>query len=189
MIVRAGIILFVVATKSGVAQPLLNGALGDIDLDPASSEVAQGTVKARHYFTKSDDALHRQWHGRVFINPPYSRDGMPRFIEKLITEFQADRVSEAIALVHSYTDPCWFHDLARFAAAICFTRGRIHFVSPYGDAAAPVHGSAFFYLGSNPEKFIGEFEPLGLVVLPVHNSHAHVHVRPWFQPERVEANT
>ena len=33
-----------------------------------------------------------------------------------------------------------------------FTRGRIHFLSPYGDATAPVHGSAFFYLGSNQAK-------------------------------------
>jgi len=57
--------------------------------------------------------------------------------------------------------------LARFAAAICFTRGRIHFVSPYGEATAPVHGSAFFYLGSNLVKFTEEFAPLGLVVSPV----------------------
>ena len=42
-------------------------------------------------------------------------------IEKLITEFRAGRVSRAIVLVHAYTDPCWFHELASFAAAICFT--------------------------------------------------------------------
>ena len=81
------------------------------------------------------------------MNPPYSRDGMPRFIEKLITEFRAGRD--------------WFHDLARCAAAICFTRGRIHFLSPYGDATAPVRGSAFFYLGSNLVKFTEGFAPLG----------------------------
>ena len=141
--------------------------LGDIDLDPASSEIAQETVKAKHYFTRADDALSREWYGRVFMNPPYCRDGMPRFTEKLITEFRAGRVSEAIVLVHAYTDPCWFHDLARLATAICFTRGRIHFVSPYGDATAPVHGSAFFYLGSNLVKFTEGFAPLGLVVSPI----------------------
>ena len=145
----------------------VRAVLGDIDLDPASSEIAQETVKAKHYFTKADDALNRQWHGRVFMNPPYSRDGMPRFIEKLIGEFRAGRVSQAIALVHSYTDPGWFHDLAGCASAICFTRGRIPFVSPYGEATAPVHGSAFFYLGSCPAKFVEEFGAIGLVVLPV----------------------
>ena len=92
---------------------------------------------------------------------------MPRFIEKLIEEFRDGRVCEAIALVHSLTDPGWFHDLAGCASAICFTRGRIPFVSPYGEANAPVHGSAFFYLGPCPTKFIEEFGAIGLIVLPV----------------------
>ena len=122
--------------------------LADV-LDPAASKVAQKTVKASRYFTRVEDALNREWHGRVFMNPPYCRDDMPRFAEKLIGEFQAGWVSEAIALVHSLTDPGWFHDLAACAAAICFTRGRIPFLSPYGEANAPVHGSAFFYLGHN----------------------------------------
>jgi hypothetical protein len=39
------------------------------------------------------------------MNPPYCKDGMPRFTEKLIGEFRAGRVFQAIALVHSLTDP------------------------------------------------------------------------------------
>jgi hypothetical protein len=30
--------------------------LGDIDLDPASSEIAQETVKAKHYFTRVESS-------------------------------------------------------------------------------------------------------------------------------------
>ena len=41
-------------------------------------KVAQKTVKAKRYFTKVEDALNKEWHGRIFMNPPYSRDGMPR---------------------------------------------------------------------------------------------------------------
>ena len=141
--------------------------LGAIDLDPASSRVAQKTVKAKRYFSEIEDALSREWHGRIFMNPPYYRDDMPRFVEKLIGEFRAGRICQAIALVHSLTDPSWFHDLAACASAICFTRGRIPFVSPYGEANAPVHGSAFFYLGPCPAKFSEAFGAIGLVVLPV----------------------
>jgi phage N-6-adenine-methyltransferase len=144
----------------------VRAVLGDIDLDPASSKIAQKRVRAKKYFTKFDDALNREWHGRVWLNPPYSRDEMPRFIEKLVVEFQAGRVNEAIVLSNSYTDTSWFHRLASFAAAICFTRGRIHFVSLNG-GESPVHGQAFFYLGSNRAKFIEEFGAFGLVVLPV----------------------
>ena len=145
----------------------VRAVLGSIDLDPASTKVAQKTVKANRYFTKVEDALNREWHGRIFMNPPYYRDLLPRFAEKLLREFRDGRVSEAIVLVHSLTDPSWFHDLAGCASAICFTRGRFPFVSPYGEANAPVHGSAFFYLGPCRAKFIEEFGAIGLVVLPV----------------------
>ena len=96
----------------------VRAVLGAVDLDPASSKVAQKTVKANRYFARVEDALDREWHGRIFMNPPYCRDGMPRFAEKLIVEFRAGRVSQAIALVHSLTDPGWFHDLAGCASAI-----------------------------------------------------------------------
>ena len=52
----------------------VRAVLGGIDLDPASSKVAQKTVKAKRHFTKVEDALKREWHGRTFMNPPYCRD-------------------------------------------------------------------------------------------------------------------
>ena len=48
---------------------------------------------------------------------PYCRDGMPQFAEKLIVEFRAGHMSQAIALVHSYTDQSWFYDLTGCASA------------------------------------------------------------------------
>ena len=60
----------------------VRAVLGGIDLDPASSKVAQKTVKAKRYFTKVEDAINREWHGRTFMNPPYCRDGMPRLHRK-----------------------------------------------------------------------------------------------------------
>jgi hypothetical protein len=44
--------------------------LGQIDLDPASCEEANGIVKAVHFFTKEDDGFTRPWFGNVFLNPP-----------------------------------------------------------------------------------------------------------------------
>ena len=48
-------------------------SLGGIDLDPASSELAQTVVKADVYLTRFDNGLGQaRWlHQRIWLNPPY----------------------------------------------------------------------------------------------------------------------
>jgi phage N-6-adenine-methyltransferase len=139
--------------------------MGSIDLDPASCEAANRTVRAARFYSRDDDGLTHEWAGRVWLNPPYSRDLIQPFAEKLIAELAAGRVSEAVALTHAYTDTTWFHMLGEKAAAICFTRGRISFVRPDGKpAATPTQGQTVFYLGPNAARFAEIFGSHGLVV-------------------------
>lgn len=44
--------------------------LGRIDLDPASSLLANSVVAAMSIYTKDDNGFQRPWHRRVFLNPP-----------------------------------------------------------------------------------------------------------------------
>lgn len=138
--------------------------LGEIDLDPASSDIANQTVRAERFFSLEDDGLAQAWKGRVWMNPPYAQPWIARFTEKLVAEYAAGNVSEAIALTHNYTDTAWFQHAARACDAICFTRGRIGFLSPTGERAAPTQGQAFFYFGDNIERFAEAFSRQGLVV-------------------------
>src|SRR5262249_11163642 len=123
---------------------LARRVLGAIDLDPASCEAAQKTVCATTYYTKEDGLL-REWHGRVWLNPPYAQPDIAHFIDKLITERSDGRITAAIALVNNYTDTGWVHAAAEIADAICFTRGRVRFVDV--DGAECDAGSVFFYFG------------------------------------------
>ena len=137
---------------------------GEIDLDPASSDIAQQTVKAKQYFTIDDDGLSRDWAGRVWLNPPYSQPAIQQFIEKTIQECDNGHVEELILLTHNYTDTAWFHRAAGNSDAICFTRGRIGFLSPEGKKAAPTQGQAFFYFGQRRDEFADAFCRFGFVM-------------------------
>lgn len=44
--------------------------LGRIDLDPASSPIANELVQARRIFTANENGLLYRWWGNVFLNPP-----------------------------------------------------------------------------------------------------------------------
>jgi ParB family transcriptional regulator, chromosome partitioning protein len=140
-------------------------ALGEIDLDPASNPLAQDAVKATAFFTKEDDALTKEWGGRVWMNPPYAQPLIGQFAEKLLAEIDAGRVTQALTLTHNYTDTGWFHALASRADAICFTRGRIRFVSPAGELAAPTQGQALMWFGPNRERFMQAFNGAGIVMV------------------------
>jgi phage N-6-adenine-methyltransferase len=137
--------------------------LGGIDLDPATSEAAQSTIRAARFFTRDDDGLRHPWPGRIWLNPPYAQPEIARFIEKLLGELEAGRAEQAILLTHNYTDTSWFHAAARRSAAICFTRGRIRFVNPAGELAAPTQGQAFFYFGSAEWRFLETFGDFGFI--------------------------
>jgi phage N-6-adenine-methyltransferase len=139
--------------------------MGEFDLDPASSAIAQEVVRARAYFTAEDDGLAQQWHGRIWCNPPYCDAG--KFVDKLLTEFGAGRISQAVLLVNSYTDTRWFHSAAAACAAICFTKGRIYFQKPDGDRLEqPAYGSAFIYFGDQLDRFRAAFAGHGLIMIP-----------------------
>jgi phage N-6-adenine-methyltransferase len=141
--------------------------LGSIDLDPASSKHAQKTIKAERFFSKENDGLSQEWKGRVWLNPPYSQPDIANFADKMLEQYAAGNVSAAIMLTHNYTDTSWFQKLAHHSDSVCFTRGRIRFVSPDGDLAAPTQGQAFFYFGGNPGHFFEVFRPIGFIVRAV----------------------
>lgn len=140
--------------------------MGAIDLDPASNAEANEVVKAEMYYSKEDDSLTEglEWHGRVWLNPPYSGVLIRQFVAKLIAQYEAGNVTEAIILTNNSSDTGWFHDLlSRYPA--CFTRGRIQFWRPDSDAFGARQGQTLFYLGNDFDAFRFVFSEIGQVVV------------------------
>ena len=134
--------------------------MGAIDLDPASSEVANSVVGAAKFFTADDNGLLYDWRGKVFMNPPYAQPAIADFCAKMREEFIAERVTEAIVLVNNATETAWFQSLISTATAVCFPLARVKFWSP-DRVAAPLQGQAVVYLGANFDAFIARFMAFG----------------------------
>jgi hypothetical protein len=138
-------------------------AMGSIDVDPASCELAQRIVKAVEWFDEKRDGLAHPRRGNLFVNPPYSGGLIEPFIEKLVVE--RNNFAQAIVLVHSRTDAEWFHTLCSIADAIAFTKGRVNFYNKDGEQPSPPYGSILVYIGDRPEAFAEAFRDSCSVVL------------------------
>ena len=135
--------------------------LGQIDLDPASCAMAQEVVQAASYWTRSDDGLQQAWHGRVWLNPPYSAPD--EFVTKLHNEYLHGNVHEALVLLNNATETKWFQLLlGRFP--VCFLNRRLAFWRhDHADVGAR-QGQAVFYLGPDQAEFERVFGQYGVVV-------------------------
>jgi phage N-6-adenine-methyltransferase len=139
--------------------------MGSIDIDPASNDIAQETVKAKIYYTAETNGLDKEWSGNVWMNPPYASDLIGKFIEKLISELP--NIAQAIVLVNNATETEWFNKLISNADAVCFPRSRVKFYMPDGKTGAPLQGQAVLYFGTNESKFVDVFSGKGWCAIPV----------------------
>jgi phage N-6-adenine-methyltransferase len=139
--------------------------MGDIDTDPASSEIANETIKATTYYTEETDGLAWDWNGRVWMNPPYAQPLITDFCEKLVIDYRQGFVTEACVLVNNATETRWFNSLLDESTAVCFVKGRIKFLDMQGNpSGAPLQGQAVLYFGENVTGFNNCFSPFGKVL-------------------------
>jgi phage N-6-adenine-methyltransferase len=132
---------------------------GKIDLDPASNSNNSPSIPAKRHFTKADDGLSRDWHGRVFLNPPYGRD-VKLWVAHLCNQYRVGNTTEAIALLHARNDTAWFSMLANYT--LCFVRGRLRFGGQSSSNSAPFP-SLIVYLGNRHARFARAFGDLGSI--------------------------
>ena len=74
------------ATPQEVLDRLYPVVGGLFDLDPCAPRKGRSRVRAHQHLTADDDGLTHEWHGTVYMNPPYgrtSRGGRPRPEPKL----------------------------------------------------------------------------------------------------------
>lgn len=143
--------------------------LGAIDLDPASSTLANQTIRASQFHEGGSygDGLIGHWlaysggglqvPARVFLNPPGRVDGgrslAPKFWAKLCEEYASGRVHSAVFIVFSLEQLATIQEpYALMQCPIAIPRRRIAYDHPAPDGrsvvsgGSPTHGSAIVYL-------------------------------------------
>jgi hypothetical protein len=144
--------------------------MGNIDIDPASNALANEVIQATNYYDIDTNGLDKQWTGRVWLNPPYGRDGggsnQEVWSHRLIEQYNAGLTIEAVLLVNANTEAKWFQPLYDYL--ICFTNHRIRFYNTNGESSQPTQGNALVYLGKQRRRFIELFNSFGVIVRKVH---------------------
>lgn len=135
---------------------LAREVLGDIDLDPASNDIAQQWINSKTFYTKETNGLDKPWLGKIWCNPTYDRANIKKFASKFLEEYENGNMVEGIMLTNSSTDSEW--NLPLQHGVQVYTNGRISFLQPdLSEKGKGSRGQCFTYFGPNPMKFIEVF--------------------------------
>lgn len=155
--------------------------MGGIDLDPASHEEANLTVKAARFFTAEDDGLKQPWSGRIFLNPPGGL--VAEFWKKLSAQWADCGIDQFVWIGYSLEQ---LQTLQKCNATpldfpLCITSRRIAFVENEAKRAeriakliaqgkspnqksTPSHSNYIAYGGMNMHEFGRVFSQFGQVI-------------------------
>lgn len=121
-------------TDEWLTPPSIISALGEFDLDPCSP-VDRPWDTAKAHYTILDDGITRDWHGRVWLNPPYGPE-LGRWLSKMAAH------NCGTALVFARTETDAFHrSVWPKACAVLFIAGRLHFYDIRGNRAKANSGA------------------------------------------------
>ncbi len=100
--------------------PSILKALGTFDLDPCAPAIRPWDMAIDHY-TKHDNGLIKEWHGRVWCNPPYGLQAA-NWLKKLSDH------KNGIALIFARTETKMFFEWVWSKAdSLLFIEGRLSF--------------------------------------------------------------
>ena len=127
---------------------------GTIDLDPCCNDVDNPNVPALNYYTEETNGLAHDWHGKVFMNHPYSDSKI--WVPYAASQYKLGNVEEMVLLIKLDVSTRWWQSIGDYPWIAVNTRLR------FGSAksAAPFQ-SAIIYLGNNLSKFSEVFGKYG----------------------------
>lgn len=155
-------------TDEWLTPPAVLAKLGEFDLDPCAP-IVRPWPTARQHYTIRDNGLILPWIGRVWLNPPYRRTIIGRWLARMAGH------NHGIALIFARTETSpFFRFVWERASALLFLRGRLDFCTvdgrysrrPSGTAANAGAPSVLCAYGASDAEMLafcgidGQFVPL-----------------------------
>ena len=120
------------------------------DMDVASPSGGPRHVPTKQFLTKSDDGLCCDWHGKVWMNPPFGHQRQKmQWLEKFF------RHGNGVALLPDRTSAPWFQKYVPLSDAVCFVSPKVKFERPDGTlGASPGTGTVLLASGASARDAI-----------------------------------
>ena len=127
---------------------------GTIDLDPCCNDVDNPNVPALNYYTEETNGLAHDWHGKVFVNHPYSNS--KEWIPYAALQYESGNAQELVLLIKLDVSTKWWQSVSKYPWIAVNTRMR------FGSAkSASPFQSAIIYLGKDLKRFNDIFGKYG----------------------------
>jgi hypothetical protein len=107
-------------------------ALGPFDLDPCAADPRPWACARENY---TERGLEQPWRGRIYLNPPFHRYEVGKWIRRLAAH------GNGTALLHARTEAEWFEPIWQQASGIVFLADRLYFHYPDGRRAKANSGA------------------------------------------------
>ena len=151
---------------------MIKAVLGDIDLDPASEELANRAIQAKTIITQEQDGLTTEWPvGSIFLNPPggklNNKSLSALFWAKLMNHKESGKLTHAIYMGFSLEQLAIsqsYHELKMLDFPLCVPSRRIKFNNPVVAKHSPSHSNVIIYIPGTIDKtdlFLETFSTIG----------------------------
>lgn len=147
---------------------------GGTDTDPAWSP--RSFSRARRCYTKRENGLRQIWHGRVWLNPPWS-NVMPWLVRLLEHMRNGPSCEQREGMLCVRNDPptAWFKLAAKHAQAVVLMGKRTRYWQwnpkrrRVEEGGSPEFSSVIFYFGHDADAFIEVFRAAGHIAVRLHD--------------------
>jgi len=136
---------------------------GCIDLDPASAwHPNSHVVKAKRFYSVTENGLVNPWFGRIWLNPPFSE--WKSWADKVVSELDTNAaISALLVLSNTRTITAkYFDPVLKRAQSMCVLSGRWSFWGTDKDGS-PSNGSVILLMRGDPQAFSAHFKDIGTI--------------------------